>query len=180
VGGCTNKAALNYDSKANENDGSCISIGSEYEGGILAYILLPDDPGYDPGVKHGLIAAIDSQRSEISWGCSGIATGGTSTSLGTGHANTLAILNGCSETVIAARYCNDLVTGGYDDWYLPSRDELDKLYKSKDVIGGFASNRYWSSSEGSGESAWSQDFGNDSVAVNYKYHQYYVCPVRSF
>jgi len=180
IGGCTNQAAINYNSEANENDGSCISIGSSYEGGILAYILLPDDPGYDANVKHGLVAAPANQLSATEWGCAGISTGGTSTALGTGQANTLAIIAGCSQSATAARFCNDLESGGYNDWYLPSRDELEKIYRSKDIIGVFASDRYWSSSEGSAAGAWSHDFGNDSVAVNHKYHPYYVCAVRSF
>ncbi|HPI30865.1 MAG TPA: DUF1566 domain-containing protein [Bacteroidales bacterium] len=179
VGGCTDQYAINYNADANENDGSCISIGSPYEGGILAYILQPDDPGYDANVKHGLVVDTTYQFSTIIWGCAGVATGGTSTALGSGQANTTAIVNGCSESG-AAYVCDTLVSGVYDDWYLPSRDELEKLYKSKDIIGGFASDRYWSSSESNEHDAWSHDFGNDSIKENHKYHPYYVRAVRSF
>ena len=47
--------------------------------------------------------------------------------------------------------------GVYTDWYLPSKDELNKLYLNKVVIGGFAGGFpdgfYWSSSEDSSTTA---------------------------
>jgi hypothetical protein len=54
---------------------------------------------------------------------------------------------GCATAGIAAKLCDDLVDGGYADWYLPSSDELYKLYLNKDIIGGFVQNYYWSSSK---------------------------------
>lgn len=179
IGGCTDQFAINFDAAANQNDGSCISIGSPYLGGTLAYILQPDDPGYDANQKHGLIADTANLFPVIIWGCPGVPVGGTSTALGSGQANTTAILAGCTESG-AAYVCDTLVSGVYDDWYLPSRDELEKLYLSKDLIGGFASDRYWSSSESNEHDAWSHDFGNDSIKENHKYHPYYVRAVRSF
>ena len=50
--------------------------------------------------------------------------------------------------------------GGYTDWYLPSKDELNKLYLSKGAIGGFVSDNYWSSSEIDATYAWVQNFDN--------------------
>ncbi len=55
--------------------------------------------------------------------------------------------------------CTGVVTETcYGDWYLPSKFELNLLYNQKIVVGGFASNGYWSSSEGYSYGAWGQGF----------------------
>ena len=88
----------------------------------------------------------------------------------------------------AARVCDDYIntetgTGVYDDWYLPSKAELNKLYINKVAIGGFADYNYWSSSETENipNYAWSQDFLS---GVQWKYDKgdnyARVRPVRSF
>jgi hypothetical protein len=66
--------------------------------------------------------------------------------LGTGAANTVIVSSACGAGT-AARLCADLVLGGYSDWYLPSRDELEKLYINRSAIGGFTTGYYWSSSD---------------------------------
>lgn len=49
----------------------------------------------------------------------------------------------------------------FTDWRLPTRDELDKLYHKKDIVGGFyLSGIYWSSEEYDDDNAWGQDMGN--------------------
>jgi hypothetical protein len=72
------------------------------------------------------------------------------------------------------------VRAGYEDWHLPSKDELNKLYGNRAVIGGFGTGSYWSSSEIDVNNAWSQDFGTGTTASDSKSKQCSVRPVRSF
>ncbi|MEI7981441.1 MAG: DUF1566 domain-containing protein, partial [Bacteroidota bacterium] len=149
-----------------------IYIGVNYGGGIIFYI---NGTGL-----HGLIAAHSDQSSWAQWGCVLTNIGGTSTAIGTGQANTTAIVNGCSTAGIAARICNDLVLNGYDDWFLPSKDELNQMYLQQAVIGGFTGDHYWSSSEASADNAWYQTFYSGSQSTTSKSSNYDVRAVRAF
>ena len=41
--------------------------------------------------------------------------------------------------------CAQSRVGGFSDWRLPTLGELEFIYKNKDIIGGFESSEYWSS-----------------------------------
>jgi hypothetical protein len=67
-----------------------------------------------------------------------------------------------------------------DGWRLPTKDELNLLYKNKEKIGGFANNYYWSSTEVDNNYAWFQYFGSGFQKANYKSATNYVRAVRVF
>ena len=120
-------------------------------GGIVFYIT--------GGGLSGLEAAPADQDggSGAPWGCyTTLIAGADGTAVGTGAQNTADILAGCSEAGTAASIVDAYTLGGYDDWFLPSKDELNVLYAQKAVVGGFANTNYWSSTEYSGGNGWSQ------------------------
>ena len=160
-----------------------LAIGDAYQGGKVAYILVSSDPGYNAITPHGLIAATSDQSTGIMW-YNGVftTTGVTATAIGTGLANTNAIIasQGATSTSYAAGLARAYTGGGYNDWYLPSLDELGKLFINKDAIGGFAPNDYWSSSEETSLDAKKQNFNLGAIDKNTKWTLYYVRAIRSF
>ena len=153
-------------------------IGANYAGGIVFYV--------DGSGNHGLIAASSDQGS-FEWGCQGTLINSTASTFGAGQSNTNAIIGLCTTTTNAASICSNLVSNGYSDWYLPSKNELEVMYINRSIIGGFSTYYYWSSTEfngnvapGPGTYAYQKYFLNGSSNYDYKMNSFKVRAIRSF
>jgi hypothetical protein len=161
-------------------------VGEEYNGGIIAYILQPFDPGYSATTIHGLIAAFSDETIALggAWYyvtvSNSIALG---TAIGTGNGNTNAIVAAQPSPpyTTPALVCYNYSSQGYSDWYLPSKDELNMLYINRALIGGFGNGIYWSSTNnGSGNTAWYQDFSNGTQTAGSVMVAHTQRAIRSF
>ena len=181
INGCTDSTATNYNTLANTDDGSCtfsISIGDTHQGGIIFWL--------DASGGHGLISA-PTDQSLAEWGCYGTLIG-TGTAIGTGNQNTIDIEAGCTTSGTAADICANLTLGGYNDWFLPSKDELIEMFLNIGQgntlglgnIGGFGIGYYWNSTEYSANSAYIENFYNPDVDIDPKSKINKVRAVRAF
>ena len=178
--GCTDSLASNYNPLATIDDGSCtfpssLTIGDTYEGGIVFWL---------DGNGGGLIAAPSDQSTGSLWGCYGtLIAGADGTSIGTGAQNTIDIEAGCTTSGTSADICANLTLGGYSDWFLPSKDELNEMYINlhQQSLGNFSSFvHYWSSTENGNNNAWVQSFGSGINYSAYKNSPDVLRAVRAF
>ena len=115
-----------------------------------------------------------------------LVAGADSKALGAGGGNTLDIVaqSGNVAASCAAAYCNDLVSGGQSDWYLPSIAELKILYDVGVLnLGGagYTIDSYWSSTEVDANNAWTVNFTFGSPIPGLKSNSgVQVRPIRRF
>jgi hypothetical protein len=165
------------------------AIGDFAHGGVVYYIYQSGDLGYIEGEEHGLVVDVVN-LTEPEWGTSGVVLGTTSSSLGSGAANTQAIVSYIGAGSYTAQVCNDLVKNGYNDWFLPSKDELNLMYQNRAAIDATASsnggynltlNSYWSSTEASIQDAWVHNFSSGAQHGYFKFSDTPLCrAVRAF
>jgi hypothetical protein len=107
--------------------------------------------------------------------------GTTSTAIGSGYKNTLAMTSQNNTSNKAGTIIRVYEGGGLTDWYLPSKDELNQLYSARTQIGGLGGLYYWSSSEYNNGNSWLQDFSNSfNQSASSKNGGNTVRPVRAF
>ena len=109
-------------------------------------------------------AAPDDLPNQLRWATENISTDSLDRSVGRGQTNTQAIMVEAAKKGggfgWAAQACDALVVNGFDDWFLPSRDELHYMYGNLHLkgVGNFRDDWYWSSTG----YAWSENFSNGS------------------
>ena len=121
-------------------------------GGIIFY-----DKGNNTGGWRYLEASpVDLGKTQ--WQSSFTDVNGTKPDIGNGKENTQLITKGnCRPALMCQQYS----FGGYNDWFLPSKAELDLMYINLKMIrdvGNFSDEWYWSSTQSGGNGAWSQLF----------------------
>ena len=150
-------------------------IGESYGGGIIFWL--------DASKQHGLIAATTDQSAGIRW-YNGTNTNTTAIldAVYAGKANTRLIIASQGAGSYAAKLCDDYaVTVNneyYDDWYLPSKYELNLLYLQKGLpgLGDLATGNYWSSNESNSVDAYMRKFFE---AYSYPYPKNTLHQVRA-
>ena len=152
-------------------------------GGIIFYL--------DASGCHGLVCAPTDQSKGIGWyNGSNTNTTAFADCVGGGGGNTAMIIynQGATATSYAAGLARAYTGGGFSDWYLPSKYELNLMQKNIGQgnvlglgnVGLFNIGNYWSSTEISSTTAWSQYFGNGGQNRPLKDDTYYVRAVRAF
>ena len=130
-----------------------------------------------------LEAAPYNQDTWLRWASTNInVTGATGTAIGTGRANTAAIIAAHSGDNVynnAAKKAAEYNGGDKDDWFLPSIDELNEMYQARSHL-GISSGNFWSSSQSSISGALYWEFDNGRWIGNVKSIPCIVRAVRAF
>jgi len=108
----------------------------------------------------------------------------TQATIGSGRRNTQLFVEKLRQTAgewdTAAQQVDDLVFGRFDDWFIPSRDELDQMYGNlkRRNLGDFKNEWYFSSTQYSTYSVHGQNFADGSMYNRSKTNRNYVRPIR--
>jgi hypothetical protein len=177
----TNAIGTSISSATSNSDTQPITIGDTLEGGIVFYL---------DGSGGGKVCAATDQSAGIKWALPAYQSisvpspGATSST--NGAANTDAIIAQTGQpaaNTYAAGLCRTYDGGGFNDWYLPARNELDLMHDNLHVsgLGGFSSSWYWSSREFSTTHGYFQSFSSGSInGVNKNTSTLKVRAVRAF
>ena len=160
------------------------------EGNLMSDVSVGSTPSYckvlTAGSKDKYYVYHDKLYNSLTWGMSGTPTGATGTEIGTGKSNTAKLLatdavSSTNTIWYKLQQIRNASTGDCNDWFVPSKDEIEKLrlaVNSGSITGGaiagssyagsvFKSKYLWSSSESSAQRAWL--WGYSSQAWNDAY-----------
>ena len=148
-------------------------------GGLIFY-----DKGNNSGGWRYLEAAPVAAEFQAVWSVRSTRVEGLQELVGSGKRNTQSIVEKfkqiSGEWDTAAQKADDLIFNKFDDWFLPSKAELDLMYgnlKRKNLGNFNIESLYWSSSNNNNEISV-QDFENGEITSRYGGRKYFVRPIR--
>jgi hypothetical protein len=166
-------------------------IGEKFGGGVIFHLYRDST-----GLEHGLILAPNDISISTSWDSTASCLAGTcvnvryAESTWNGAANTAAILNDVSSPFTAASQCANYSSGGFNDWYMPSLQELNMIWnnlfdvnRTMESMSGAETMRfavYWSSTEIDAIGAWMFSFMTGQSSYWDKVETYHLRAIRKF
>lgn len=166
-------------------------IGEKFGGGVIFHLYRDST-----GVEHGLILAPNDISISTAWDSTASCLAGTcvnvryAESTWNGAANTAAILNDVSSPFTAASQCANYSSGGFNDWYMPSLQELNMIWnnlfdvnRTMESMPGAETMRfavYWSSTEIDAIGAWMFSFMTGQSSYWDKIETYHLRAIRKF
>ena len=152
-------------------------------GGFTFYRTRTDTVGV---TRHYLEVAPVNASSGTHWGTS-VDLRDLETAIGTGLKNNLRILQQNPQAGASA-VCRNYTNNGFNDWFLPSQNELTQLYNNRTAVGishsSFNNAYYWASNQGTSASTaqdgrW-RNFYSGDTNLGSKSLMYIARPVRAF
>lgn len=163
-----------------------VKVGVKYGGGIVFHV--------DVNGRQGLICSENDLGKHI-WGISGLFLDATRREIGEGNYNTNLICEKASDKIEKGFFsskkikiinsgntCKAFSQNGFSDWYLPSLDELKKIFNilHKKGLGDFSNSNYWSSTEYDANEAYRVNFSSGDVVGIKKDKECKIRAIRSF
>lgn len=148
-------------------------LGELWGGGIVIYLS-------DTSKTHGFVVSNFDIGNQVQWGCS-ILYPNNKTDINYGKLNTYNIITYCNTPGIAAKLCYDYKVDKFDDWFLPSLDELNLLYLNKKYVTNWSdAYKYWSSSQLNSYSIYVKDWSDGKQYIITPTSKINVRAIRSF
>jgi hypothetical protein len=175
-----NSAGTSHGNEITFNSG--YEFGAGHDGGYVFY---------NDGIGGGMVVTTTLSLAPQVWIYGGTTQisilGTTGTIFGSGENNSSLITGQAGHTASAADACLVYWDGTYSDWYLPSKDEMQRMWEilantlAKRTTYEFEESEYWSSSENNASTAWAMYFSDGTwQPADKSDNTIYVRPVRNF
>lgn len=161
-------------------------VGELYDGGIIFHLWENNSKEL-----HGLIVSLEKSETFFPWSnLRNELIGNSAQSAWNGQLNTFHITQQNGHLRSCAEYCQNLVSNGYSDWYLPSIDELHLLWLNRFNVNKTLESisldpiriydQLASSTETCSHKAWMLDFSTGAMNCVPKWMPFRVRAIRQF